>query len=371
MVTHQPFPPDIRIEKEVNSLCKLGHEVVVFAPQNRTAELSEPRFTIVDSGESMDLRGVLSGRLQKVFGASNLDAIHIQDTPGALSALFCARRLGLPVFYDIHELWTHLVIENIAAPSASKRSWWLSLLLDEGATYCNADRVLTVVEEASSYFTRKYHLAPERIVTIRNFESSERFEGVMPDSEVAEGGKYNVTYVGGVDGPIRGLEDVLCAAKLLSSREIRFNIIGSGSYLPTLRRLAWRLGLNERVRFTGWKDFEHAMGIVAASDLCLLPHISCVSTENTLPHKISQYMALGKPVISSDLGPIRRLFSGAYIPWIPHTPRRLAELIEELLRDPEKAQASAKKGNELFHQRYQWVGEERKLFRLYETLAIT
>lgn len=371
MVTHQSFPPDIRIEKEVNSLCKLGHEVVVFAAQNRTAELSEPRLTVVDYTGSMDIKGVLSGRLQKLLGASNLDVVHIQDTPGALSALFFARRLGLPVFYDIHELWTHLVIENVAAASDTKRSWWLSLMLEECLTYCNADRILTVVEEASSYFTKKYPVAPDRVVTVRNFESFERFEDVRPDSEMREERKFNITYVGGVDGPIRGLEDVLYAAKLLTRREIRFNIIGSGPYLPALQRLAQGLELSESVRFTGWKDFEYAMGIVAASDLCLLPHISCTSTENTLPHKISQYMALGKPVISSDLRPIRRLFSGAYIPWIPHTPRRLVELIEELLRDPDKAKATAKKGNELFLQRYQWVGEELKLFRLYETLGIT
>lgn len=371
MVTHQPFPPDIRIEKEVNSLYKLGHEVVVFTAQSKPAEPSEPRFTVIDTGESMELRGVLSGRLQKVLEASNLDVIHIQDTPGALSALYCARRLGLPVFFDIHELWTHLVIENDADSSARRRSWWLSLMLDEGATYCKANRIVTVVEEASLFFSRKYPIAPERIVTIRNFESSERFEGVTPDTEVVEGGKYNVTYVGGVDGPIRGLEDVLYAAKRLSDKEIRFNIIGSGSYLPALQRLASGLGLTESIRFIGWKDFEHAMAIVAASDLCLLPHISCISTENTLPHKISQYMALGKPVISTDLRPIRRLFSGGYIPWIPRTSKRLAELIKELFRDPEVAVAPAKKGNDLFLQRYQWIGEERKLFRLYETLGIT
>jgi glycosyltransferase involved in cell wall biosynthesis len=368
MITHEPFPPDIRIEKEVNSLRKLGHEVIIFAPQNRTDVPSELRFTIVNSDESMNPRGVLSGRLRKVLGASNLDIIHIQDTPGALSALICARLLGLPVFYDIHELWTHLVLENNSAPSCRKMSWWLNLILDEGATCCNADRILTVVEEASSFFIRKYRIAPGRVVTLRNFESSERFEGVMPDSEVAEGRKYNITYVGGIDGPIRGLENVLYAAKILSRREVRFNIIGAGTHLSALQRLAWRLGLTESVRFTGWMEFEHAMGIVAASDLCLLPHISCVSTENTLPHKISQYLALGKPVISSDLRPIRRLFSGAYIPWIPYTPRRLAEMIEELFREPEEAKPFAKKGYELFNQRYQWVGEERKLFKLYETL---
>lgn len=371
MVTHQPFPPDIRIEKEARSLRRLGHEVLIYTTQRRPDGFSEPRFTIIESPQSTGLKGVLTGTLLKLIRESDLDVLHIQDTPGALSTLLCARRLHLPVIYDIHELWTHLVIENIATPSLRERSWWLRLVIDEAVTCCDADRILTVVEEASDFFSRKYHISPERIIALRNFESPERFEDVKPDFEIAEREIYNVSYVGGIDGPIRGLESVLLAAKLLQIDNIRFNIIGSGLHLPVLQRLASRLSLGDTVRFTGWKDFEHAMAIVAASDICLLPHISCISTENTLPHKISQYMALGKPIISSDLRPIRRLFSGAYIPWIPRTPRRLAELIKGLLRDPEEAEASAKKGNQLFLQRYQWAGEERKLLRVCETLGGT
>lgn len=367
MVTSGNFPPDVRIEKEAQVLSQEGHEISVFTPRATVSNTVEPSFNVVEYG-FQTVPWANSRRLRHLFKESLVDLVHLQDTPGSLQAYLAAKSLGLKVIYDIHEIWPSLVLENSHGVSSGTALWSASLRIEEALAFAGANVSLTVIDEASDYFVRKYKLSDGGL-PVRNFESLRRFESIRPSQDLNDAEDFIVTYVGGLDGPIRGIEEVLLAAALLSKKSVRFLIVGAGFHMRWLERLAEELNLKKSVRFLGSKRFRDAMEIIAASDLCLVPHRNCISTHSTLPHKISQYMALRKPVVSTNLAPIMRLFHSAFIPWEPRTPQKLVELINSARDDSSEAQKIAQRGYKLVSEKYRWEDEGKRLVTIYESLS--
>jgi glycosyltransferase involved in cell wall biosynthesis len=60
------------------------------------------------------------------------------------------------------------------------------------------------------------------------------------------------------------------------------------------------------VHLLGPKPHELVPNYVAAFDACLIPYVVDDFTNNISPAKLNEYMALGKPVVSTDLAEVRR-----------------------------------------------------------------
>ncbi len=88
-------------------------------------------------------------------------------------------------------------------------------------------------------------------------------------------------------------------AKLLRSEvRARLYLLGEGAELAALRSLAQRLGIEERIRFLGWRD--DALSIVAAADVFVHP-----SLHEALPSAVIEAAMLEKPMIATDVSGIR------------------------------------------------------------------
>lgn len=96
-----------------------------------------------------------------------------------------------------------------------------------------------------------------------------------------------------------------CARKTSDSMLL---VIGFGEQLQDAQAYAETLGLSQRVVFAGRVEHADVPSYLAAADVCLLPY------ETAFPHtfinigrssvKLYEYMAMGKPVIGSDIGEI-------------------------------------------------------------------
>ncbi len=367
MVTAERFPPDIRIEKEAEVLSQAGHEILVFASESTQTSRAEPQFGVFEYQTNATPCSDF-GKLRYLFRKNSIELVHLQDTPGSLQGFLAAKSLGLRVIYDMHEIWPSLVVDNSRNLTFGATLWSTSLHIEEAVAFMGADVSLTVVEEAVDYLARKYKFA-DNVFPIRNFERLGQFRSIRPSQDFKDEQYFRVTYVGGLEGPMRGIEEVILAAARLSKEDIQFLFVGSGSHLEWLQLLARKLGLQKKIRFLGSKSFHDAMQVVAASDLCLVPHKKCISTQHTLPHKISQYMALGKPVISTNLAPITRLFHSAFLPWEPRTPQKLVELINSARENRNQTQHIAQSGHTLVSEKYKWEEEGKRLVTIYENLS--
>lgn len=138
----------------------------------------------------------------------------------------------------------------------------------------------------------------------------------------------------------------------------------SGDVSAELERLRDRLGLKERVRFLGHR--EDVSEILAAADLFVFP-----SFYEGLPGAVIEAMALGLPIVASDIDPVRETVEEGRNALLvkPASPTELASAIERLLEDCLTAQAFGRRGREIFDERFTLEQSMPRLLAFYRQVV--
>jgi glycosyltransferase involved in cell wall biosynthesis len=139
---------------------------------------------------------------------------------------------------------------------------------------------------------------------------------------------------------------------------------------PAVEKTVRELNLSEAVIFTGRVPFQQVPSYIRRVDVAVIPHTVDEHTNHTIPHKLFQYIALGKPVVASNIVPIRRILeeTGAGIIVSEWSPREFADGIlcaQKRLRagdhNPQKQQA-------VLRAKYGIQELREPLLRLYQSL---
>jgi len=143
---------------------------------------------------------------------------------------------------------------------------------------------------------------------------------------------------------VKGQEVLIRAASELirQGEKIFLVLLGDGELRQDLEQLTIRLGIAEHVHFPGWRP--DVPRIMAVCD------IFCLSSRNEGMGKVLvEAMAMGKPIIASDIGGIRDIVrsgeNGLLVPvgdvaaW--------AEAIARLCRDPERRRRMGDAGRQM------------------------
>lgn len=156
----------------------------------------------------------------------------------------------------------------------------------------------------------------------------------------------------GTAGPLEHLKGhvyFLEAARTVldSGRDVEFLIVGSGPEEVPLRRRAEELKIASRVTFVPFvKEYSE---ILKAVDIFCLP-----SLQQGLGTVMLEAMALGKPVITTDVGGTAEVVTngqtGLVVP--SRDPQTLADRMIDLLNDPDRAQQLGHAGYERARQSF-------------------
>lgn len=65
--------------------------------------------------------------------------------------------------------------------------------------------------------------------------------------------------------------------------------------------------LERFIIFTGWLDNKNIPSIIFDTDICIVPHHFCSHWETRIPNKLFDYMAARKPVVVSNVAPMKRI----------------------------------------------------------------
>lgn len=173
-----------------------------------------------------------------------------------------------------------------------------------------------------------------------------------------------VVYVGTL-ARVRRLETLIEAfAQVVARRpDATLVMVGDGD-LPAerafLEQEALRLGIAERVIFTGFIPMEEAWRYAASAQVCVSPFYPTFVLRSTSPTKLNEYFALGRPVVANDhpeqSSAIAASGAGLCVPW---GAAEFAEAILRLLNNSGMAEAMAEKGPG-------WVKENRTYDRIAE-----
>jgi glycosyltransferase involved in cell wall biosynthesis len=141
-------------------------------------------------------------------------------------------------------------------------------------------------------------------------------------------GPMTVSYVANFHSNVKGHEYLLRAFRLLGRDEARLWLIGAGSLLADMRRLADELDLDEQVTFWGFQP--DVLPLLEKSDVFVLPSLS-----EGCPHALLEAMATGLPVVATRVDGVREIVAdrrnGLLVP--PRSPEAIRDAIRELARD--------------------------------------
>jgi hypothetical protein len=213
-----------------------------------------------------------------------------------------------------------------------------------------ADNIITCCDFNVKYIAREFgdiaaQLAPKIHVNHHGLDlASFAFNPVnRPANRVLAVGRF---------AKDKGYDDLVRAVHLVVARggDIVLELIGQGPEQRNLAALAAQLGLDDRVRFRGWLPFPEVRR--AMSEATVLVHPS-TGLGDGLPNVIREAMAVGTPVIASDVAGIPDALQdgcGVLVP--PRDVAALATAITRLLDDPAQRIEIASRARRRVEERY-------------------
>jgi len=220
-----------------------------------------------------------------------------------------------------------------------------------------SDMIITPADEVTSSLRKWFFLKPNRIKTIYNGVDTDHFK---PDAKAKQrllekypqlSGQKIVLFMSHVT-PQKGLHLLLEVLPSLAPQEnnVSLLVVGGGDFLEEAKEMAFHLGINNRVTFTGMLAIESLPDYINAADMFVLPTLR----KEGLPLSILEVMACKIPVITTDIGGnatvVKNRFNGLLVP--PGDITKLGESISLLLHNSDFSHQLADNGYHFVQQKF-------------------
>jgi glycosyltransferase involved in cell wall biosynthesis len=175
-------------------------------------------------------------------------------------------------------------------------------------------------------------------------------------------GRTRLLFIGRLH-PIKGIENLLQALARLPENDYELQICGTGEagYVSSLHQLACKLGLVDRVTFSGYVDGSEKFRVFHNTDVCVVPSF----TEN-FGNVAAESLALGVPVIASRGTPWREVEERGCGLWVDNSPESLWEAIHTMhARDLAEM---GQRGRRWMEECFGWDMIAAQMYGVYEEL---
>ena len=301
--------------------------------------------------------------------APEADVYHGHDLTGLPAAVVAARRHpDSVVIYDSHELF-------VEAGAEARQPWWVRQVLwtYERRLVRSVTAILTVNDGIATELHRRY---PEPSITvIHNIPPRQPLGGRVPDrirdTLALPPDARVVLYHGGFQRE-RGLEILIDAFTDERLQQAHLVLLGFGALEARLRSLATEPGVVGRVHVVPAVPPEELLEWVASADVSAMPiQPSTVNHRLSTPNKLFESIAVGTPVVASDMPGMAAVVrdTGCGVLVDPTRVEAVAAGIAEVLgltapaRDDLRARCLR-----AAHDRYNWETESARLIGVYDTL---
>ena len=215
-----------------------------------------------------------------------------------------AKKSGVPVVFDLKDWFP----DSAAAYYKNPAVQWL---LREGVlaiTRYNLDHsdVITTVSPGLVKKLEQYGYEAELITNGVNTDFFRPMDGgPMRDALGIAPDAFVLGFAGAVERWYALDEVIQAFPEILARHENAELLIVGGSlftgYIDELRDLATRLGVADRVHFTGAVEYRDLPRYIAPMDLCLIPLSPPQWVDIALPNKYFEYSACGKAILSTPI----------------------------------------------------------------------
>lgn len=199
-------------------------------------------------------------------------------------------------------------------------------------------RTLIDTSEHIKYFSETFHIPQNRFIRVLIGADDMVFSRKDGDEDKDEdkGKKPFVVEFHGTFIPLQGVEYIVEAAHYLNSKNVIFNLCGSGQTFTEVKKSADELKVTN-VNFLGKVPFTELPPKIIEADVCIGILGSTEKTKRVIPNKVYECAAMGKAVITADSPAIREVFTNKkdMLFCAVADAKNLAEKIELLMNDRE------------------------------------
>jgi PEP-CTERM/exosortase A-associated glycosyltransferase len=281
----------------------------------------------------------LRRRLGEVAREVRPDILHAHSPVlNGLSAIRYARRLRLPVVYEVRAFWEDAWLSMHPQHRAAFRYYATRHL--ETYVMRRADAVVVICQGLADEVARR-GISADKITVVPNAVDRRSFTGAgIRDPELeARLGLAGRTVIGffGSFYSYEGLHLLLRALPEIRRQyvEAMVLLVGGGPEEGRLHQLARELDLRDGVVFVGRVPHDQIRRYYDLADLLAFPRVSMRLTDLVTPLKPLEAMAQERIVVASDVGGHRELIRDRETGYLIRgdDPQRLAEGIVAALRD--------------------------------------
>ncbi|MEH1950308.1 MAG: glycosyltransferase family 4 protein [Nostoc sp.] len=156
--------------------------------------------------------------------------------------------------------------------------------------------------------------------------------------------EYRILMFPGAPRPYKGLEDVLIALDKLNQPDLRLVIVGGSPYDDYDKQLQqkWGRWIIKLPKYPA----DVMPDLVAAAHIVVVPQRDTPETRAQFPLKLTDGMAMAKPVLSTRVGDIPQLLGDTGYLVEPGCPEQIAEQIQLIFQDLESASQKGIKARE-------------------------
>lgn len=306
------------------------------------------------------------------------DVIHAHLHEGALigwatqRALRVMGRKRIPMIFDFQgSLTSEMLDHNFLRRNGP---FYRPALALEKLINRKADRVVTSTFNAAEILKRDFNYPAEKVITIADRVNAERFHPHTSPAEQEATARLKqelgipadrkvVVYLG-LLAPYQGTHVLLEAAQLMLKQDSKLHFVVMGyPGVDSYRELANYMGLEGHVTFPGRIPYEDAPRYLALGDVAVSPKMSLTEGAG----KISNYMAMGLPVVASDIPVSREILGELGLYAEPGKASAMAEQLQAVLGDEGRRVWLSQRLRAKAVSEMSWEGARRQLEQVYQT----
>lgn len=342
-------------ERQAQSLDRHGYSVTLLAPGapndlSTSVKLSGPPLP----KNRLSRMTTTSFRLFRL-ALKDTDVVHFHD-PELLIFMLAVKpfRRKLLWIYDVHEDYAEQISEKSWLPRFLRRpaSKVFSRLETFASNFC--DLIVTATPQISQRFD------PAKVALVQNFPKSETFPSLSQETSEDH---FRVVHLGLLNNR-RGAATIAQALRMLPvESKIVFEQMGpveSDQFLNDA---------NARIRIHKPAKQSEALKLLASADAAALLFYPGPNHDFSQPNKLFEYLAMGLPIIASEIPHWKNLISACsgnaqYVD--PHDPQQVAQALTDLEKNSKRTERLAR--SSAARTTYGWESEEQSLLDGYMTL---
>ncbi len=291
-----------------------------------------------------------AARLIQVYRGDKFTGILMRLQGIDFGVLLASRLLQIPIILEVNA--------PIALEKAQVQKPGLLGLYGfyERLMWRNALHFFVVSEILKNYLIRN-GVDAQRICVVPNGVNIDQFSPARSGAAIRKSFSLEekmVLLFSGSPMPWHDLATLFTALVEIRKEGVCLIILGDSEYIEGYQALTEQLGIREKVIFLGRVDHQLVPEFLAAADILVAPYKK-TEVFYFSPLKLLEYMAMGKPIIASNIGQISKLLSddcGLLVQ--PENVTELTAAIQQILSAPDVAIRMGRKAREKVSTCYKW-----------------